>query len=102
MNKLLIHALIFIGTAIGGGLIALGRYGDEKAAKEASNGEREFVVTYRNGNDGEFTTHGENTADPAAGHKTFKEAEHVARLLMASATCQVKIINVRTGREVAF
>ena len=96
MSKFLIHALFIVAAGLSAVLIGLGHWGDAATADEGAN----YIVKFRDGNEGEFTIHGAKPNDPSAARKTLKDALDVARLLAASATCQVQVINLRTGAEV--
>lgn len=98
-----IAAFATVATALGAGLIALGRYGDAHGAGQAPVAKApEFVVKYRMAENQEFATYGEKPGQPESAWRTVDEAVSVARTLMAAPPCEAKIFNIRTGAEFLF
>ena len=96
--KYFISALALIGTALGGSLIALGRYGDKLA--EANGVKiRNFVVEYRSANEQTYRVWSPQPDYPEGSHITFEEAAAIVRSLR-EASCEARVIDVRTNETV--
>jgi hypothetical protein len=94
-----------VGTALGGALIKLGRWGDERGLGpvDVVTGPKDYVVKFRTSGEEEFKVLGANPYDAKSGYKTREEALAAAQVMTASnSNVEAKVFHAYTGAEIKF
>jgi len=98
--KFFVRALTVVGTALGAGLIALGRHGDKVGAGTAVDA-RHYVVQFRSRPDQSFRVYCELPDYPQGARKTLVDATAIARSLTGG-DCEAHVVDLHTGRTVTI